>query len=575
MKLVLATLHSRYSHASLALPSLAAACAGTAGVTLAIREWTLHEHPDRLLRRLVSEEADLYGFSCYIWNVELILKLVADLKQIRPDAVIVLGGPEVSYGSFELMADTPDIDCIVRGEGEETFRELSRLVVACGGLPPGELLERVAGITCRVDGKIVATPDRNPLACLDHLPSPFSAGLVDLAKPLVYVETSRGCPFSCAFCLSSLDQIVRSYASERIRTDLSLLMAREVATVKLVDRTFNYDSRRANDIWQFIFIHNRSSRFHFEIAADLLTEDNFTVLRQIPAGMFRFEIGVQSAAAATLERVGRKSDLEQLLANVRRLREETGVVVHLDLVAGLPGEGFDGFLASLERLLGTDPHHIQVEPLKVLKGTAMRRIAAAEGSAYAAAPPYKILRTPSLSFEEIGRIEDISRLLDLIANSGRFSVFLQAVAREMPLSSFFAQLARFTAESEVVEPKSFLDLCDLIYRFLVADSAEQPLLFDALSFDYCRTEYPTNSRLPNCFGEVAGFREARGHDSCRTETIPADARIRRFRRRFLRNYLEKPWQEEPAEVLFTYIARQGEGERVEMEITVFTAGRRA
>jgi anaerobic magnesium-protoporphyrin IX monomethyl ester cyclase len=203
--------------------------------------------------------------------------------------------------------------------------------------------------------------------------------------------------------------------------------------------------------------------------------------------------------------------------------------------------------------------------LKVLKGVAMRRIAAEEGYAYAATPPYKILRTPWLSFEEIGRIEDISRLLDQIANSGRFSVFLRAVAREMPLSSFFAQLARFNDETEAAEPKSIPDLCDLIHRFLVATRGELLLLLDALSFDYCRTEYPTTTRLPACFGVNAGFREARGPAVSHSEKIPAGARVRRFRRQFLRNYLEKEWQEEPTEVLFIYVAQRGEGERVEME----------
>lgn len=565
MKQLLATLHSRYSHASLALPSLAAACAGIAGLSTAVREWTVHEHHDRLLRRLVDEQAHLYGFSCYLWNVEQTLRLVDDLKQVRPDAVVVLGGPEVSFGTFELLAAHPGVDCVVRGEGEETFRELAGLVVASGGIPPEQLLAMVPGITCRVGGEIVRTPDRPPIPTLDLLPSPFRAGLVDLAKPLVYVETSRGCPFSCAFCLSSLDRTVRSYGPERIRDDLSLLMAREVATIKLVDRTFNYDPRRSAEIWEFILRENRSSRFHFEIAAELLTEEHFRLLRTVPAGLFRFEIGVQSGDPATLERVGRKSDLERLLGAVRRLREETAVVVHLDLVAGLPGEGYDRFLRSLELLLATGPHHLQVEPVKVLKGAPMRRIAAEEGYLFAAAPPYKILRTPSLSFEEIGRIEDLSRLLDLIANSGRFPALLRSLEREGPLSSFFDRCARWGAATEAPEPRSLLELCDLIHRFLVASGGDEPLLADALSFDYCRQEYPSPSRLPACFGGVEGGREARGPDRSQKEAFPAGARIRRFRRRFLRNYLEEPWGEEPVELLFTYVALKGEGERVVVE----------
>jgi len=565
MKLALATLHSRYSHASLALPALAAACSGVAGLSCVIREWTIHEHHDRLLRRLVNEDALLYGFSCYIWNLEQTLRLVSDLKQIRPGSVIVLGGPEVSFGTFDLMAHHPAVDCVVRGEGEATFRELTELVVASGGPPPGELPAKIPGVTHRVDDRIVAAPDRPPIASLDLFPSPFRAGHVDLAKPLVYVETSRGCPFSCAFCLSSLGRTVRSYSPERIRDDLSLLMTREVATIKLVDRTFNYDPRRATEIWEFILRHNRSSRFHFEIAAELLTDDHFRLLRAVPAGMFRFEIGVQSGDAATLERVGRGCDLERLLGAVRRLLAETGIIVHLDLIAGLPGEGYGGFLQSLERLLALGPHHIQVEPLKVLKGTSMRRIAVAEGYLYADTAPYRILRTPALSFEEIGKIVDISRLIDLVVNSGRFNALLSALAREGALSTFFDRCAGLMAAEESPEPKSLLDICDLIQRFLVAIHGEQPLLYDALSFDYCRTEYPSTSRLPVCFGEVTGKREARGPGGDDKESIPAGARVRRFRRRFLRNYLETPWSEEPTDLLFTYVARQGEGERVEIQ----------
>ena len=565
MKLLLATLHSRYSHASLALPALAAACAGIPGLAIVLREWTIHEQHDRLLRLLAGEGAGLYGFSCYIWNLEQTLRLAADLKLVRPEAVIVLGGPEASFGTFELLAANPAVDCVVRGEGEETFRELAALVAACGGLPPGELLRGVAGITCRCDDEIIAIPDRPPAADLDLLPSPFGAALVDLAKPLVYVETSRGCPFSCAFCLSSLDRSVRSWGMERIRSDLALLMAGEVATVKFVDRTFNYDPQRALAIWELILSRNRTSRFHFEIAAELLTDDQFRFLRTVPEGLFRFEIGIQSGDPAVLGRVGRKSDPERLLAAVQRLREETGVVVHLDLVAGLPGEGYDRFLASLERVLATGAHHIQVEPLKVLKGTPMRRIAAEEGYRYSPAPPYKILRTPSLSFEEIGRIEELSRLLDLVVNSGRFPALLAALKGEGGVAAFLDRAARIATGGGEPRPRSFLELCDLLQRCLSASYGERPLLADALSFDYCRNEYPSLSRLPACFGGVAGNREARGPGGDRRTAFPAGARIRRFRRRFLRNYLETPWRDEPAEILFTYVARQGEGERVEAE----------
>lgn len=566
MKLVLVTLHSRYSHSSLALPSLAAACSGIVGLTTIVREWTIHENHERLLRRLVAEEADVYGFSCYVWNIGQILRLVAELKVVRPHVTIVLGGPEVSYGTFELMARESAIDCVVRGEGEECFRELAVMMAASNRLPPRDILATLPGITFRSDDEIVANPGRPLISQLDSFPSPFLAGLVDVSKPLVYLETSRGCPYSCAFCLSSLDRSVRSYSSSRIKDDLSTLLGWNVATVKLVDRTFNYDPQRATDIWEYILKSNHSaSRFHFEIAAELLTEDNFRVLRMVPKGMFRFEIGIQSDDPAVLKRVGRPSDIERLMAVVRRLLDETEIIVHLDLVAGLPGEGYDRFLGSLERLLKVRPHHIQVEPLKVLKGTPMRRIAAEEGYQYATLPPYKIFSTPDLSFEDICRIEDVSRLLDLIVNAGRFSAMLQTLADLGPLSIFLDRFACFVVTTEESDPKSFIDLCDLIQRYLSLEYDGMPLLSDALSFDYCRAEYPSKKRLPICFGSECGIREPRGPDRGSKDEL-SGVRIRRFRRQFLCNYLTDVCQKDlPVEIFFTYVARQGEGEKVFVE----------
>lgn len=288
-------------------------------------------------------------------------------------------------------------------------------------------------------------------------------------------------------------------------------MGRGVKTIKLVDRTFNYDAARANEIWEFILRHNRESRFHFEIAADLLTEENIRLLRQVPAGVFRFEIGVQSEGEATLARVGRKSDLARLFANVARLKEETGVTLHLDLVAGLPHEDFDGFLRSLQRIFDTlgshnccpATSHIQVEPLKVLKGSPMRKIAAEEGYAFSDAPPYKILRTPWLSFAEIGRVETISRLLDLFYNSGRFAATLTVLAGFTPLARFFAAFARFREDEGVAGHLSLTALFEALWaftrEFVPAPLAEN--VRDALRYDYCCAEYPGTGRFPGFFQE--------------------------------------------------------------------------
>jgi anaerobic magnesium-protoporphyrin IX monomethyl ester cyclase len=578
MKILLATLHAKYVHNSLALPCLAVACKGMDGVETVIREFTVNEHADRVLRALVAEEADVAAFSCYIWNIGETLKLASDLKQVRPGTFIILGGPEASFGVFELMTQYPAIDCVIRGEGEETFRELMALLLRTDG--GRDALQGVsAGIIFRAGEEIIATPERAPIADLDTIPSPFSAGLVELNKPLVYYESSRGCPFSCAFCMSSLERGVRSFSMERIRKDLGLLLAQVAQTVKFVDRTFNYDTIRADAIWEFILAENRGSRFHFEIAADLLTEENFRVLRRIPPGMFRFEIGVQSGDERTLARVGRRSELERLFANVRRLREETAVIVHLDLVAGLPGEDFPGFLDTLQRLfdvLNSDGRwqgevcHIQVEPLKVLKGSPMRKIAAEENYAFSNAPPYKVLRTPTLSFSEICRIETVSRLIDLVFNSGKFPTTLTLVGQSQPLSRFFAAAAKQWEDAGQPATLSQTALFESIWRFTeeLLPAGEREEFRDALCYDFCLAEYPAAGRLPGFLTDKDDDKKGNTRDGSvalkQKLDIPSDSRVRSFRHAFSRDYLSYPWGKGPVALLFVYISAPGRGLRIEV-----------
>jgi anaerobic magnesium-protoporphyrin IX monomethyl ester cyclase len=593
MKIVLTTLHAKYVHASLALPYLSAACAGLDGVTAVIREFTVNEPPDLVLRRLVAEGADLVAFSCYIWNIEPTLRLASDLKKVAPNTFIVLGGPEASFGCFELLEQNPAIGCIVRGEGEETFRELVAALAHTGG--GRDALQCVSadipGLVVRAGDELAATAERTPIADLDAIPSPFAAGLVDLVKPLVYCETSRGCPFSCAFCMSSLEKGVRSFSMGRIEADLRLLMERGVQTVKLVDRTFNFDAERAAAIWEFILRNNRASRFHFEIAADLLTGENLRLLARVPAGIFRFEIGVQSGDEETLARVGRRSDMAKLFANVRTLVATTAVTVHLDLVAGLPHEDYPGFLASLQLLFdaldsGADRRgaaccalpeaaassrteqnfYIQVEPLKVLKGSPMRRIAEEEGYEFSATPPYKILRTPWLTFPEIFRIETIARLLDLFHNSGRFAASLAVLARTAPLSRIFAGLAEFWADRDQETARSLVALFEAYWEFGegVTAGEDRERLRNALCYDYCLAEYPAAGRLPRFFPENGGT--ANGGKTreklanlARRLGIGRDCRLRTFTGRFARDPRRPGGEVGEVRLLFVYIATPGRG----------------
>jgi anaerobic magnesium-protoporphyrin IX monomethyl ester cyclase len=569
MKLLLTTLHAKYVHASLALPCLAAACSAVAGVEAVIREYTVNEPSDRLLRRLLVEEADVVAFSCYIWNIETTLRLAEELKLLRPQTFIILGGPEVSYAAADILHRYPAVDCIIRGEGEGSFPELMTILASGTGRSGDRTsLGAIAGIAFRSQAAVVTTPDRPALARLDDIPSPFRLGLADRDKPLVYYETSRGCPFSCAFCMSALEPGVRSFSAERIRDDLLLLMEAEVATVKLVDRTFNYDAARANEIWAFINEHNRTSLFHFEIAAELLTDANLALLSRVPEGVFRFEIGVQSGTPATLDSVARRSDLPLLYANIRRLREETGVVVHLDLIAGLPGEDFDGFLASLAPLFKLSPHHIQVEPLKVLKGTPMRRIAAREGYLFSSHPPYKILQTPWLSFADICRIELISRLLDLVHNNGRFPTLLRAVRGTIPLHRFFADLAAYWDARELPQQLALAELFRLLWCYCETElpSEHRVLYGDAIRYDFCMTEYPSG-RLPGFMdGALAGRDGGTGRDLIDTArsrlNLPAGSRIRAVAVRFAHDCLKPPFTPLSNTLSFLYLSVPGRRQEV-------------
>ena len=583
MKILLTTLHAKYVHSSLALPCLAAACAGIDGVETVIREFTVNEPRDATLRRIVAEQADLVAFSCYIWNIEQTLRLVADLKMVLPRTFIVLGGPEASYGVFETMERNRAVDCIVRGEGEETFRECVT-ALSRAGREDGYInsLIDICGLVFRAGEETIATSERPPLPDLDAIPSPFARGLVDLAKPLVYYETSRGCPFSCAFCMSSLEKGVRSFSTQRIRDDLRLLVESGARTVKLVDRTFNYDARRANEIWEFILHSNRDSSFHFEIAADLLTEENFHLLEKVPPGMFRFEIGVQSENEETLARVGRNSDLARLFANVRRLVATTGVIVHLDLVAGLPHEDYEGFLGSLQKvfdLLHFDnayyfdchPPFIQVEPLKVLKGSPMRRIALDEGYRFSGTPPYKILQTPWLTFAETGRIEAIARLLDLFHNSGRFTTTLAVLARSAPLARFFSGLADYRERQAPDMNSSLVGLFEALWdfgkEFTAGDTRER--VREALCYDYCLAEYPVAGRLPRFFPDSGTTLTNDGPGENRAELarrlgIGKGCRVRTYSRRFARDPRISADERGEINLLFVYVSTPGRGLEVKV-----------
>jgi len=496
MRTTLATLHSKFIHNSLALPCLAAYCGGDCGELL-IREFTMHEPRESILAMLLDENPDVIAFSVYLWNRRETLDLVDALAVARPELRIILGGPEISFDDDDVFARHPGLTALVRGEGEEPLRALLRAWQQ--GLQPGVIPRTVI----RQGAKLINGPDSPPLSELDNIPSPFQLGLSDMSRGFVYFETSRGCPFHCSFCLSARDNLMRSYSKERIQDDLLLLMQNEVPKVKLVDRTFNYDAKRACEIFCFILEHNRSTHFHFEIGGHLLDEDTLDLLETVPHDTFQFEIGVQSTLESTLDAIDRKVNLDKLEENVRRLMVNGRIHLHLDLIAGLPGENFVDFVASIDRVISLKPHHLQIEPVKLLPGSPLRDQAEALRIRFDPNPPYTILGNPELSYAELQQLQEISRLLDLTYNSGHFATFLNELADTT--GSFAKGLEWLASEWHrhdlfrypMNRQKIFNNLVKIIEQW-DNDIPKQHLL-ESLAYDYARCEKVITSRIPEFF----------------------------------------------------------------------------
>lgn len=411
MKIALFAVNGGYTHTNLAIRCLRRGLAAD-GFAVELIEHNLRDRTDAMLDALVAAEADLYGFSCYIWNLPVMLELAADLKALRPDAVIWLGGPEVSYAT-ERFAGTPGVDYIISGEGEAAVLALARALR--DGAPP-------------VDRVLYGTPQ------------PLHPGIVyedgeDLGGKLVYYESARGCPFRCSYCLSSRTEGIRAKPAEEVIADLRRFEGRGVRTVKLVDRTFNFDRARANMIWRALLGDGWAGEYHFEVCASLLDEESIDILRQMPAGRVRLEVGLQSTNPETLAAVSRHIEPGKVIAILERLHRESAVHIHLDLIAGLPYEGFARFGQSFdEAYFCCDV--LQLGHLKLLHGTALRRDAGRYGYVCASQPPYAILRSDWISYAELRRLNVIADLLERYRDSGRFARGLDVLIARGECSPF-------------------------------------------------------------------------------------------------------------------------------------------
>ena len=437
MKILLAACNAKYIHSNPAVYDLKAYAAAYKD-SVQIKEFTINQPKDEIMKEIYRSGADVVCFSCYIWNISFVRELIRDLKKILPDTVFWAGGPEVSFHAKNFLEDMPQVTGIMKGEGEETFLALAGYYLEGKGR-----LEEISGIVFRKENEIVDNGFREPVD-LDRIPFIYE-NPENFENRIIYYESSRGCPFSCSYCLSSIDRKLRFRSLSLVKKELQFFLDHRVPQVKFVDRTFNCRHEHAMEIWKYILEHdNGVTNFHFEVSADLFREDELELIGRMRPGLIQLEIGVQSANPETLEAVHRKTDLEKLRRNVEKIRSFHSVHQHLDLIAGLPCEDYESFRRSFDFVYSMKPDQLQLGFLKVLKGSLMEEKAREYGITCKSLEPYEVLSTRWISYEEILKLKTVESMVEVYYNSGQFQYTLNwLMGFWEDAFSFYEDLGRF------------------------------------------------------------------------------------------------------------------------------------
>ena len=425
MKILLAACNAKYIHSNLAVYNLKS-CSGEYSSSVVVKEYTINQIRDDILKDIYLEQPDVVCFSCYIWNISFVRELVPDLKKILPQVEFWAGGPEVSYDAVEFLKKNPVFFGVMVGEGEETFHELAGYYIE----RKPETLSGIRGVAFRDENKgrdIVHTGWRE-LMDLSKVPFAYS-NLTEFKNRIIYYESSRGCPFSCSYCLSSIDKKLRFRDIELVKKELQFFIDNKVPQVKFVDRTFNCKHDHAMEIWRYITENdNGITNFHFEISADLLREEELALMKTMRPGLIQLEIGVQSTNPQTIKAIRRTMDFEKLKGIVEQIHSFGNIHQHLDLIAGLPYEGYDSFHKSFCDVYALRPEQFQLGFLKVLKGSHMMEMTGEYQILYKDREPYEVLSTAWMTYGEILRLKMVESMVEVYYNSGQFKntlVFLE------------------------------------------------------------------------------------------------------------------------------------------------------
>lgn len=482
MNILLTTLNSKYIHSSLSIRYLKGYCE-TDFPNIEIEEYTINQNVEYITSEIFRKKPDIVAFSCYIWNIEHTLDIAQRLKIVKPSIKIILGGPEVSFDGKAILKENEYIDIIVFGEGEETFREVLMAIESNNNL------SNILGIVYRKGNNIFQNAPRPLIQNLDSIPSPFISKANEFENRIVYYESSRGCPFNCQFCLSSSIEGVRYFSPERVKKDLKLLIDAGVKQIKFVDRTFNAKKDLALDIMNFILAQNvKNINFHFEVTAHLLDDDILEFLKNIPKGLFQFEIGVQSTNPVTLETIDRKADFDKLKAVTKRIKSYNNIHQHLDLIAGLPYENYNSFKKSFNEVYQLRPDKLQLGFLKLLKGSGLRLHMNEYGFDFVDRPPYEVLQNNYISYNEILKLKDIEELVEKYANEFYFENSLNFIINNYYREPFefydeFSEYWRSNSHYKVSHSR--VELYKILFEFYETKIADQIEVFrEVLKFDF-------------------------------------------------------------------------------------------
>ena len=479
MKILLAACNAKYIHSNLAVYDLRA-YASAYQEHILLREYTINQTKDEILKDIYLTGADVVCFSCYIWNISFVKDLLCDLHKILPETKFWAGGPEVSFDAEAFLRKTPQMTGVMTGEGEKTFLELVHYYVDREGS-----LTEIPGIVYR-DGEEIHNNGWRELTDLSEIPFVYEQ-LEDFENKIIYYESSRGCPFSCSYCLSSIDKKLRFRDLELVRRELQFFLDHRVPQVKFVDRTFNYRHEHAMEIWRYILEHdNGVTNFHFEISADLLRDEEIQLMSKMRPGLIQLEIGVQSTNTDTIHAIHRHMDLVKLERSVAKIHSFGNIHQHLDLIAGLPYEDYNTFHRSFNDVYEMKPDQLQLGFLKVLKGSLMEQEAQKYGILHKEKEPYEVLSTNWLSYREILKLKRVESMVEVYYNSGQFQNTLEYLVPQFEDAFiFYEKLGAFYEEKGYSEiSHSRMRRYEILLEFLKeetqidAETAAQYMLYD-------------------------------------------------------------------------------------------------